>query len=141
MEVNRPKVGVGVMILKDGKVLLGVRKGAHGADTWQFPGGHLEHLESVFDCAKREVLEESGLKITNLRHDFTANFRALAPKHYLHIGITADWESGEPMNLEPDKCESWGWYSFDSIPQPLFPMCQIAIDKYINKSSQVFFDE
>jgi len=31
MEIKRPKVGVGVIVIKDGKVLLGKRKGAHGA--------------------------------------------------------------------------------------------------------------
>lgn len=38
---NRPKVGLGVFIMKDGKVLLGKRKNAHGDDDWCFPGGHL----------------------------------------------------------------------------------------------------
>lgn len=37
MENNRPKVGVGVAIIKDGKVLLGKRKNAHGEGTWSFP--------------------------------------------------------------------------------------------------------
>ncbi len=58
---NKPKVGVGVMILKDGKVLLGKRKGSHGQGEYAFPGGHLEHMESFADCAKREVADTSGL--------------------------------------------------------------------------------
>ncbi|WP_134596929.1 NUDIX domain-containing protein, partial [Pseudomonas aeruginosa] len=37
-----PQVGVGVLILRDGKVLLGRRKGSHGAGCWSAPGGHLE---------------------------------------------------------------------------------------------------
>src|SRR5215469_4737907 len=48
---SHPKVGVGVMILKDGKVLIGKRKGAHGAGEWAWPGGHLEYMESFEDCA------------------------------------------------------------------------------------------
>ena len=63
---ERPKVGVGVIIIKDGKVLLGKRKNAHGEGSWSFPGGHLEFNEELFDCAKREVLEETGIKIKNL---------------------------------------------------------------------------
>jgi 8-oxo-dGTP diphosphatase len=39
MEPNRPKVGVGVFILKDGKVLLAKRKNAHGEGSYAFPGG------------------------------------------------------------------------------------------------------
>ncbi len=49
-----PQVGVGVLILRDGKVLLGRRKGSHGAGCWSAPGGHLEFGEAVEDapCAK-----------------------------------------------------------------------------------------
>ena len=50
---NHPKVGVGVMVLKDGKVLLTRRKGSHGAGEYSFPGGHLEYMESFEDCARR----------------------------------------------------------------------------------------
>ncbi len=46
MENKRPKVGLGVLIFKDGKVLLGKRKGAHGEGTWCPPGGHLEFGET-----------------------------------------------------------------------------------------------
>jgi len=35
---NRPKVGVGIMIIKNGKVLLGKRKGSHGAGQYAWPG-------------------------------------------------------------------------------------------------------
>ena len=58
MESKCPKVGVGVAVVKDGKVLLGKRKNAHGEGTWSFPGGHLEYKESWEDCAIRETLEE-----------------------------------------------------------------------------------
>jgi 8-oxo-dGTP diphosphatase len=45
-EIKRPKVGVGVIIKKDGKVLMGKRKNAHGDGTWSFTGGHLEFGEA-----------------------------------------------------------------------------------------------
>ena len=52
MEHNKPKVGVGVMVFKDGKILLGKRKGAHGEGEQAFPGGLLSiwnHLKIVRD--------------------------------------------------------------------------------------------
>ncbi len=49
-----PQVGVGVLILRDGKVLLGRRKGSHGAGCWSAPGGHLDSARRwrTAPCAK-----------------------------------------------------------------------------------------
>jgi 8-oxo-dGTP diphosphatase len=63
--MERPKVGVGVFIIKDKKILMGKRINSHGEGTWSLPGGHLEFFETFEDCAKREVMEETGLKISN----------------------------------------------------------------------------
>ncbi len=52
---------------KGREILLGQRKGAHGAGTWATPGGHLEFGESVKACATRELLEETGLKPLSFR--------------------------------------------------------------------------
>ena len=60
---SQPRVGVGVFVLRDGLVLLGLRRGAHGAGTWALPGGHLEFGEAVEHCAAREVHEETGLNM------------------------------------------------------------------------------
>ncbi|MCX5774664.1 MAG: NUDIX domain-containing protein [Fusobacteria bacterium] len=43
---NRPKVGVGILIIKEDKVLFGKRENAYGDGAWSFPGGHLEFNES-----------------------------------------------------------------------------------------------
>ncbi|MFA6436752.1 MAG: NUDIX domain-containing protein [Candidatus Paceibacterota bacterium] len=127
---DKPKVGVGVMIFKDGKFLLGKRKGSHGEGEYAFPGGHLEYMESFEDCARREVREECGIEIKNIRFQFLANVIAYAPKHYVHIGLLADFKSGEPKVLEPEKCESWDWYDLNNLPQPLFDICRISIESH-----------
>lgn len=135
-EVQKPKVGIGC--LKDGKVLLGKRKGSHGSGEYAFPGGHLEYMESFIDCAKREIAEECGIEVKNIRFQLLANIKKYAPKHYTHVGLIMDWVSGEPKILEPEKCESWGWYDFDNLPSPLFDTCKNSIDAI--KSGQNFFD-
>ena len=129
-ENQRPKVGIGVTILKEGKVLLGKRKGSHGQGEYAAPGGHLEYLESFEECAKRETFEEAGIEIDNIRFQFLANVKRYKPKHYVHIGLIADWKSGQPKAMEPDKCEGWDWYDLDRLPQPLFEFEEISIDSY-----------
>ena len=138
MEEDKPKVGVGVMILKDEKVLLGKRKGSHGEGEFSFPGGHLEYMESFSDCAKRETKEECGIEIKNIRFQFLKNLKDYSPKHYVHIGLVADYKSGEPKVLEIDKCESWDWYDIDNLPNPLFVSCKIAVDSY--KTPNFYYD-
>lgn len=135
---NRPKIGVGIMILKDGKVLLGKRKGSHGVGEYSFPGGHLEYMESFEDCARREIKEECGVEVKNIRFQLLANIKQYAPKHYVHIGLIADWASGEPEILEPEKCESWSWYAINKLPEPLFEPCRISIDSY--KTGKNYYD-
>ena len=130
MENNRPKVGIGILIFKNNKVLLGKRKGAHASDVYAGPGGHLEHLESFAACAKREAREETGMEIENIRFLCLTNFKTYAPKHYVDIGLAADWKNGEPQILEPNKCESWGWYDLDNLPAPLFELVKNYIEAY-----------
>ena len=127
------------MILNNqNEVLLAKRKGSHGAGDYAFPGGHLEFGESFADCAARETEEESGIQIKNIRFQYLANILKYGGKHYVHIGLTADWASGEPQVLEPDKSGSWSWYSIDNPPLPLFEMCKLSIESY--KSGQCYYD-
>jgi 8-oxo-dGTP diphosphatase len=135
---ERPNVGVGAMIFKDGKILLGKRKNAHGEGEYAWPGGHLEHMEGLEACARREVLEETGIEIENVRFLRLLNFKDYAPKHYIDICLIADWKSGEPQVLEPEKCEGWGWYDIDDLPEPLFKAEYSAIEAY--KTGKHFFD-
>lgn len=108
------------MIFKDNKVLLGKRKNSSGAGEFAWPGGHLEFGESFEDCAKRETMEEAGIKINNVRFLRLMNFKNSSGKHYADIGLVADWASGDPKTMEPEKCEGWDWYNLDNLPQPLF---------------------
>lgn len=122
MAINeRPKVGVGVCIVKDNKVLLGKRLNSHGAGEWAFPGGHLEFGETLAECAQREVAEETGLVIGNIRRGpYTQDFFLSQNKHYITIIMIADYVSGVPTVLEPHKCEQWQWFDVHQLPTPLF---------------------
>ncbi|MFH2109808.1 MAG: NUDIX hydrolase [Candidatus Bathyarchaeota archaeon] len=60
---ERPIVGVGILIERNGKFLL-IRRGAEpDAGLWTVPGGLVEVGERVRDAAVREALEETGLRV------------------------------------------------------------------------------
>ncbi|KFN43663.1 nucleotide triphosphate diphosphatase NUDT15 [Arenimonas oryziterrae] len=118
---DSPRVGVGVIVMRDGKVLLGERIGSHGAGTWALPGGHLEFGESVEDCARREVREETGLVLGTLRAAPYANdLFAAEGKHYVTLFVVAHSADGEPVLSEPEKCLRWDWFRWTDFPAPLF---------------------
>lgn len=129
---NRPRVGLGVIVRKDGKVLMGKRKNAHGEGTWCFPGGHLEFGESWEECARREVREEVGVEVRELSLAHVTNdIFSEEDKHYITLFLVGDWVSGEVMLCEPDKNEQWGWFPWEALPQPLFiPVCHLLESGY-----------
>jgi 8-oxo-dGTP diphosphatase len=62
-ESEFPVVGVGVVLVQDGKVLL-VRRGRNpGRGLWAVPGGKVRRGEPMRDAARRETLEETGLEV------------------------------------------------------------------------------
>jgi len=96
------KISIGILVFKDDKILFGLNKGKDGDSKYFLPVGHLEYMESFVDCAEREVLEESGVKIKDVELQFISNTDKYKPKHYIHIGLKAKWLSGEPEVLEPE---------------------------------------
>ncbi|CAI7613020.1 uncharacterized protein N7487_001201 [Penicillium crustosum] len=113
-----PKVGVGVFVFNAaGKFIIGKRKGSIGAGTWGLPGGHLEFGESFETCAARETLEETGLKIEDMRFLTATNSIMKAEnKHYITIFIGGVCEEGvDPQVIEPEKCDGWEWISWDEL--------------------------
>ena len=127
-----PVVGIGIMVVKGGTVLVGKRLVGHGADTFAFPGGHLEFGESFEDCIRRELDEEVGIKVRNIRFVRPINDRSRKKSHYVELAFVADWQSGEPQNKEPDKCAGWSWYYIDQMPQPLFRSMPDYVSAYLN---------
>lgn len=132
-----PQVGVGVIVVRDGLVLLGRRLGSHGAGTWALPGGHLEFGESVEHCAAREVMEEAGLHIESLAPGpFTSDVFTSECKHYVTLFVVATSASGEAQLREPAKCSSWQWFRWSQLPHPLFqPLATLQRSGFVPKNA------
>lgn len=120
------RVGVGVFVWKDGKFLIGKRghSSTHGIDTWSLAGGKLDYGETWEQCAAREVLEETGMHIDNIRLlAVTNDIFASENKHFVTIWVESDWQSGKPVVTEPDKFICLEWRTFKTLPEPLFQPC------------------
>ena len=121
MENKRyPRVGVGVIVVKDGKVLIGKRQEKNQKGVWCFPGGSIEFFESLEDCVRREVREEAGIEIENIHPVYAVDdFRKESRKHWVCVYLKADYISGEPRPFDGE-FELWKWASWDELPTPRF---------------------
>lgn len=119
------RVGVGVFVLSSAqepignpRFLLGKRINSHGHGTYALPGGHLEFGETPEECATREVLEETGLRISGVEFlTATNDFMPDDGKHYITLFMVAvrENEQDSPRVLEPHKCESWDWVDWERL--------------------------
>jgi 8-oxo-dGTP diphosphatase len=124
-----PQVGVGVIIVRDGLVLLGERIGSHGAGTWALPGGHLEFGESIENCARRETEEETGLILCQITQaPYTNDVMPAEDKHYVTVFVQARALTGEAKLLEPNKCRGWKWFNWSALPENLFKPLKTLVE-------------
>lgn len=106
-------------------MLMGKRKGSHGAGTWSFPGGHPEPNETLDEAIRRELYEETGLQYTgDLRHStFVENHFEAEGKRYVTLymeGKIPAFGEAKVEVREPNKCEEWRWVPVTDLPRPLF---------------------
>ena len=132
MEKAQVKVGVGVILLKEGKILVLKRKGNH-APYYSIPGGHLEIGESFEEAAIREVAEESSIQLKNpLVLGVTNNLETFQEEgvHTISIILLATDFQGTAQICEPDKCEGWYWVDPQDLPQPHFEASRKGVELY-----------
>ncbi len=118
MADRTPTVGVGVVVRRDGKVLVGLRRSGAQPGTWGLPGGHIDFGETWEECARRELREETGLELVAPR--FVGVTEAITPHQARHeITIFLEDEArGEPRNEAPAEHVRWEWHAWDAIPSP-----------------------
>lgn len=142
--IKKPGVGVGVMILRNNKVLLGKRHDnaekadseLHGEGSWTMPGGKLHFQEELEHAAYREVFEESGIRpnIGKLEIISVTNDK-VKDAHFITIGFLCKDFEGEPKIMEPDEITEWKWFNLDNLPNPIFFPSEKILKKFIAKIS------
>ena len=131
------KIGIGVMLLDDDKILLGHRAtnkkdtgGIYETDCWTIPGGKQEYDETFFEGAKREVKEETNLDIDKLEL-FGAADDIQPDRHYITMHVIAREFSGKLKVMEPGSEDEWRWFSLDKLPNNLYSPSEKFIKAYL----------
>lgn len=132
-EKKKIGVGLGVMMVKNGQILLGRRhddsakaqSALKGVGTWTMPGGKLDFGETFEVGAKREVFEETGIELNKVGV-MCINQDIIETAHFVTVGMISEDFSGETRVMEPDEITEWRWFDLNDLPSPLyFPSAKI----------------
>jgi len=119
--MERAKVGTAVFIVREGRLLLQRRAGAHGIGTWSVPGGHVEFGETPEQTVIRETMEEVGVTIDSATLVAVTNdVFPESGKHYVTLWLRASGIGNETPRTTPGETSDVAWFKPDSLPSPLF---------------------
>jgi len=102
------------IVQEPNRVLLGMKKRGFGAGLWNGFGGKVEPGETIEDAAKREVLEESGIRILDLLSAGQVEFKFAGEPDILEVSIFKAL-SFEGSPIETEEMEP-RWFTLDKIP-------------------------
>ena len=131
--INYPRLSPAIIVavLRDNRILL-----AHSqrfpAKFYSVLAGFVEPGESLEECVKREILEEVGISVKNIRYFGSQPWPF---PDSLMIGFTAEYAGGE-IKVDPVEILDAGWFSADNLP-PIPPKLSIArhlIDWFTEKT-------
>ncbi|MDF1605716.1 NUDIX domain-containing protein [Nocardioides sp. YIM 152315] len=135
-----------VFLLRDGaagpEVLLQLRHNTgYMDDHWAAAAaGHVERGETAYDAARREALEELGIRDVDLtfvtamqrtRHDRPIDER-------IDFFFTARSWSGEPRIVETEKAADLRWCRLDDLPDPVVPHERTVLEALRTGTAQAY---
>lgn len=119
------------VLLDDGsRLLLGRQYGGYPCP----PGGRIEDGETPRQAAVRELLEEAGVVVQLDDLVELGQVEHLGKTNRVsHRGwwFAAQAWAGEPVNVEPAKCEGWHWYAYDDLPAGMDVHTAAIVARYL----------
>jgi NAD+ diphosphatase len=133
-QLHFPRVAPAVIVLvqRNGEALLG--RSPHFQDgVYSTLAGFVEPGESLEECVHREIEEEVGVRVTNLRY-FGSQPHPFP--HSLMIGFVADWAEGE-IRTDPVEIEDARWFRPDELPELPHPMsiARALIEDFVRRAA------
>lgn len=117
---EQPRVGVGVVVLWNERVLLVRRGRAPALGAWSLPGGAQELGETAEAAARRELLEETGLAVGDLElvghvDSIHRDAAGRVEYHYTILDFVAGYIGGEALAGDDVSAVAWvGEAEFDA---------------------------
>jgi 8-oxo-dGTP pyrophosphatase MutT (NUDIX family) len=129
-----------LILSKEGEVLLLKRANTGYQDgNYSLIAGHLDGAETAKQCIMREAQEEAGITLKQADLEVVHVMHRNSPdREYIDIYLQADNWEGEPLNLEPDKCDELKWYPAESMPDNIIPEVKLALK---NITKKLFYGE
>jgi NAD+ diphosphatase len=108
-----PRISPAMMVLvwRERELLL-ARSPHYAPGVFSALAGFVEAGESLEDCVHREVAEEVGVRVDQLRYYGSQSWPF---PHSLMVAYTARWVDGEIVP-QPGEIEAAGWFGFDALP-------------------------
>ncbi len=130
-------IGCAVLVINDqNQVLLGKRKSGYNSGTYGLPGGRVDGDERMVDGAVRELQEETGLVAKEIKYVGVVK-EWQQTKNFIHfIYVCKAWD-GQPETMEPGKCDGWGWYDLDDLPENVLKGHKLAVELYLGGSQMI----
>lgn len=127
------------LILKDGKVLMELRKNKFDAGNYSLVGGCMEDGEEVKQAAVREIKEEVNLDVKEADLEIISVFHRVTPapdrwQSIEFVLLCKNFSGGETL-MESEVCGDLKWFALDALPQNISQYAKQAINNYINKVS------
>ena len=119
-----------VVVVRDGKVLLGTRAKPPFEGMWEVPGGFVERGEHPVDAAVREVREELGIEVTLtglVGVYLEVSSRGDPLQITVYQGTTTDAEA----TPDPTEVSDWGWFAPEDIPAEMAGRHRLRIDDWL----------
>jgi ADP-ribose pyrophosphatase YjhB (NUDIX family) len=119
-EHDRPRVGCGAAIVRDGTLLLVRRRRDPESGFWGLPGGKVDLFEPVQAAMSREIFEELGIDVqASTLLCVIDQIDRRAGQHWVAPVYLVEQFRGTPTVREPEALSEMGWFHLDNLPTPL----------------------
>ncbi len=115
-------VTVHLLFFQEGKILLSRRFQTGYMDGhYSVPAGHLDGGETLTQAAVREAREETGLELSPEDISFACVLHRCEDEERVDFFVRVAKWNGEPVNVEPHKCDDLRWFKLSHLPDNIVP--------------------